>query len=37
VCRYCLKARTNFKEVGGRQLHTCPECGRSYWVEEETE
>lgn len=35
VCRYCGKIRTDFSEVGGRQLHTCPECGRSYWVEED--
>jgi len=35
VCRYCGKARTNFKEMAGRQLHTCPECGKSYWVEGE--
>jgi Zn finger protein HypA/HybF involved in hydrogenase expression len=33
VCRYCGKMRTDFTEVNGRQLHTCPECGKSYWVE----
>lgn len=35
VCRYCGKARTDWKDVGNRQLHTCPDCGKSYWVEEE--
>jgi formamidopyrimidine-DNA glycosylase len=33
TCRYC-GSRTNFVQVGKRQLHTCPECGKQYWVEE---
>lgn len=37
VCRYCGKIRTDFTDVGNRQLHTCPECSKSYWVEEDTD
>jgi uncharacterized Zn finger protein len=35
ICRYCGKVRTDFVEVGNRQLQTCPECGMVYWTEEE--
>jgi tRNA(Ile2) C34 agmatinyltransferase TiaS len=36
ICRYCGKTRTDFIDttVKGRQLHTCPACGKKYWVDE---
>lgn len=34
-CPQC-GARTEYEEVGAKQLHTCARCARHYWLEEDT-